>query len=279
MRSHHERCSRRAGLGRTGAVSLAGLLAAGCAGAADPAVSGGRRLPGTEDASCRGDEPLQISPDGRWLLYESAAGDPFQPVFVFYDLEVEQGRPTTLSPAAADLAAEGRGPVLPAVWDAEPGAVVFPGHGAAFAVRPAAGDFELVPAPPAPRSPPVPRAAPTGLEVRHDGPRRLSLVAAGGTVLAEHAADDPSLDRLEAGPLRPSPDGAFLAYVLHRYRGSFAAPPTAFLVDLTPPHRPPRRLAAPVYGAPVWDRRGRLYACGRALDGSGTEFHVVRWTP
>jgi hypothetical protein len=260
-------------------VSLAGLLAAGCAGAADPAVSGGRRLPGTEDASCRGDEPLQISPDGRWLLYESAAGDPFQPVFVFYDLEVEQGRPTTLSPAAADLAAEGRGPVLPAVWGAEPGAVVFPGHGAAFAARPAAGDFELVPAPPAPRSPPVPRAAPAGFEVRHDGPRRLSLVAAGGDVLATHAAEDPSVDRLEAGPLRPSPDGAFLTYVLHRYRGSFAAPPTAFLVDLTPPHRPPRRLAAPVYGAPVWDRRGRLYACGRALDGSGTEFHVVRWTP
>jgi len=260
------------------------LLLASCMGGSSVTMPGGTPLAGTDDARCQGESALSVSPDGRWLLYESRKGDAFAPVFVFLDLSDggSGGRhPTTLSPKAAELATEGRGPQLPACWAADSGTAFFPGQRGWFAVAVGSGERTLRPVPEPDCRHPGAALQPAGARVIQDSPTELRIVGAGGAVLATHGVDAPAVDRVAADRLRSSPDGRWLAYVVTAFRGSFTAPPRGYVVPTGPVpdqvDRAPELLVAPLYGAPVWSPDGALFACTGRPDAPGAGPRILRW--
>lgn len=239
----------------------------------------GHELPGTDDVVCRNEMSLALSPDRRWLIYESRQGNPFAPTFVLFDLPAEAPHATTLNPAASRLAMEGRGPALPACWSGASDTAYFSGHGTWFAVTVTDGAFEMTPVESAAcRLPAADNAPPAPVTVDRISPQRLRLRRPGANVLAEHHTEHALSDRLEAVHLRASPDGRLLAYVVSEYMGSIARPPRAYALSLQDAAlQPARLLAAPVYGPLQWASDRELYGCTRRLDESRSAPRIVRW--
>ena len=268
-------CAPRAPGLPVAAMLLATALTA-CATASDPGNSGGQGLPGTEGASCSGERPLFLSPDGRWLVYESVEGNPFAPVFVFIDVRHMQRRAAGLTAAAAKLAQEGRGPDLRGCWSRDSAVAYLPGHSVWFAADVRQNDLKLVPV----KQPDCTRDDPGALELQNQVRQRtatsVQIENRDGRVLAEHWAQDAAADRIDARFLSRSPDGRFLSYVVTEYRGSFTAPTAGYVLQLSPTGRPPKLLGAPVFGAPVWGVGGDLYACTGRRDRSLPR--IMRWS-
>jgi len=265
------------------AVRIALLWALWMAGGCDDTTQAdrisGHELPGTDDVVCRNEMSLALSPDRRWLIYESRQGNPFAPIFVLFDLLAEAPHATTLTPAASRLAMEGRGPVLPACWNGASDTAYLSGHGTWFAVLVTDGAFEMTPVESAAcRLPAADNAPPAPVTVDRISPQRLRLRRPGANVLAEHHTEHALSDRLEAVHLRASPDGRLLAYVVSEYMGSFARPPRAYVLSLQDAAlQPARLLAAPVYGPLHWASDRELYGCTRRLDESRSAPRIARW--
>lgn len=261
----------------SGLCLLAGLVG-GCDPGVEPEATNGQPLRGTGDIRCRGDASLALSPDQRWLVYESRQGDPFAPVFVLLDLTAEEPHATTLTAAVSALAKEGRGPMLPACWSEQSDAVFFPGHGVWFAVALDDDAFELVPVAAANCRSPGATPIPPAVDVDKVSPKRLRLEGRGGRVLAEHGTEHFSSDRLEAAHLRASPDGELLAYVIKEYLGSFARPARGYVLSMrSEALQPPRLLAASVFGPLHWTSGRDLYGCTRRTDDPRSQPRIVRW--
>lgn len=265
------------------AVRIAMLWALWMAGGCDDTTqadrTSGHELPGTDDVVCRNEMNFALSPDRRWLIYESRRGTPFAPIFVLFDLSAEAPHATTLTPAASRLAMEGRGPALPACWNGASDTAYFSAHGTSFTVKVTDGAFEVTPVESAAcRLPAADNAPPAPVTVDRMSPQRLRLRRPGGDVLAEHHTEHAFSDRLEAVHLRASPDGRLLAYVVSEYMGSIARPRRAYVLPLQDAAlQPARLLAAPVYGPLQWASDRELYGCTRRLDESRSNPRIVRW--
>lgn len=275
-----------------GLVVGTGLFSGGCSVAGEPQPDSRTMTPlaGSEDARCSGDSSFELSPDGRWLLYESRRGDVFDPLFVFFDLERGGRHETTLSSEAAELAREGRGPAFPACWTDGGATVYLTGQRSGFVVEPGRGDFRLLPVSEPPCSPSPSTFEPD--EAREANPATAAravqvsatearVVAPGGAVLAEHSASGAS-DHLEIRWLRASPDDRWLAYAVTERRGSFVAPSRGYAVALRPGAGEPIPLVTPVFGPFHWAPDGELYACTGRPDAPASADsgpRVVRWRP
>jgi hypothetical protein len=245
----------------------------------DPATMGGKKLVGTEDI----DESFSISPDGKWLLYDSIHGSSFKPVYALYNIAEQKRQEIKLSPRALEIAANGHGPLGAACWNAESTQVSISTSSSLFMLDVTMEELQMVVFEDDENDkyryydecPNLSRPASLVRAVQHS-PREIHIVDAGNPqrILARHKAGI-LMHLLEIGEsFSYSPDGKRVAYLVGGAR-FFGTPSRGYLLDIKSADVvQPRLLAAPVYEPIRWGSDSNtVYARAE----SGKELSIYEW--
>jgi len=243
----------------------------------------GEPLPGTEQVRIRG-ESLSLSPDGRWLLMYGGQTSPAEPAILLYSTVRLRSTPVALSSAARQLARQQRGPYLTGgCWSADSSSVDLLGLQGTdlfdLTIDQDTPTLELVDDVLPARRRAVAQcrnvaSRPAGLSVRDMSGGGVQVVDRAGTTLAEFKPGWLQ-SRAAIDGLRLSPGERYLAFVVSRFRGSFVASTTGYILDLSMPDDGLRRTFGRRPIPPLlWGPDGCcIYAFDKA-DGAG---RVYRW--
>ena len=253
----------------------------------DPSNTAVEFLEGTNDIRITGEQNFSISPDGTWILYYSEQGNPFEPVYVLYDIEKRERHGVGLSSRAKDLAAEGRGPLRDiGCWDRSGEKVVLREEIILFALDVSSNHLEWevlenVDAATLSYYRNCPSTSPqfeSKVKVNQASPKEVHLVDAQNPerILATHEAHGATVHRILIQYPTISPDGKHVAYIVTEFRGTFVASSYGYILDITPESPTEAKpLADPVFGPIRWSPDSAfVYASAREFrKGDG----IYRW--
>lgn len=258
------------------------LTACGSAGGEAPDAL---LLPGTEDIAASADQNFALSPDGNWLSYTSSLGNAFEPQVVIYDLRSSRRHVVAATADAADLAAQGFGPLLHGgCWSNDSRALALPGDVALFEVAPIGPGAELS----GRRADAASQAralqcqqggarAADAVRAEQRGPQDVALVRvdAPHDEVARFSGSNPTTTNVEIRFLTTSPDGRHIAYVVAERQGSFVVS-RGYLHDIAAPDGQ-RLIAQPVFGPLRFSYDGsRLYGFTETRAGRGIYQWMIR---
>ena len=248
-----------------------------CVHAGPARLPGGEAILGTSDVRPQGEDNFLISPDGRFLAFESSRSDPFLPLFVVIDLERSERKEVRLSAEVKALAAEGRGPVRPG-WRFDSG-------GDGLVLRNELTSFRSfigVPWPQLEICSGCERELPpaTGQQVARvvsPSASEVTLVDAldPTRILARHRQSEGS--RVSVRHVSATADGQYLSYLLYSVNAGFPAPARGYVIGRRDQRwSRPIEVAKAVYGPLQWSPDGTtLFVCLRVDHQSDG---IVRWS-
>lgn len=258
----------------------------------DPNSTGGTKLEGTSDIWLSGDYNFSISPKGNWILFQSNEGDSFSPVYVLLDIATQTRNEIVFSQRAEELTQDARGPYklefdLVGCWDEDESKVFVPSSdlqtlfyaeiGVSTVQWNVLEDVSREKFRQYYECPELSSNTSSIIQIKNMSDREVQLVDVRNSekIVARHRTGV-TTSRIIVDGLSISPDGKWLSYVVHQFRGSFVGASQGYIVDLTSPTAVhPRLLADPVFGPARWDSSSHMvYAVARTLSGN---INIYQW--
>ncbi|MEX0895973.1 MAG: hypothetical protein WDZ94_03470 [Patescibacteria group bacterium] len=255
-----------------------------------PSLSGGKLLIGTDDISASGGQNFSLSPDGNKLIFQSKKGTPFLPTYVLIDLATQARREISFSPQAQAMLDQRAGPLgRTGCWDTEGKKVFLPGSDMMtlyFAEvestqiqweiikNPSEDEYQLYYECPNWSAYEIPSV----VQVTQLSDREAHIIDVRdpGKILARHKTGL-TTSRILIDELTISPDGNWLGYTVHQYRGSFVGATQGYILNISSAETAePQLLANPVFGPFQWDpQRNSVYTAARGLSKDSS---IYQWS-
>jgi hypothetical protein len=249
----------------------------------DPGTMGGKKLTGTDDVRLN----FSVSPDGKWLLYDSLDGSAFNPIYVLYNTKEQKRHEIKLSHRALEIADSGLGTLGAGCWNADSTqvflstALVNPYTLFMLDVRTKELQMEVLEDAGKSKWQYYDECStlsePSSLvrAVQHS-PREIHIVDAGNPqkILARHKAGILMHNFEITETLSYSPDGTRVAYIVGGAR-FFGTPPRGYVLDLKSAGAGhPKLLGAPTYEPILWGPDSNTVY---ASVGDGDDISIYVW--
>ena len=263
-------------------LAMCSFLLSGCGGSQYPTSNGGTVVPGITDIRSYLDFTLSISPNGRWLLYATSKQDSHGPHLTLYDLESNNGYPTSYSPEAQVLLDRKVPALMDLRWDRTSSLAAMPAGASQALYLLATHDTDTLQWLVVRSNDGLDLHEPTrrhnvAASVSPENPQQLEFVDSTTRVVALHAPSGglgATGATVQATALSPS--GRYLAYSVSTLKiGTFADPPRLYVIQWPDNTTGPQFLGAPVYKTLHWHpKRDLLFALSRERKGA---WRLIQW--